>query len=62
MKKRVLFVTILLMVSVFLKAQQDPQFSQYMFTQLSINPGFAGSDDKINFFAIKQAAMGWIYG
>jgi type IX secretion system PorP/SprF family membrane protein len=54
MKKRVLFVTILLMVSVFLKAQQDPQFSQYMFTQLSINPGFAGSDDKINFFILNR--------
>jgi type IX secretion system PorP/SprF family membrane protein len=28
-------------------AQQDPQFSQYMFNNMSINPGFAGSKDAI---------------
>ena len=28
-------------------AQQDPQFSQYMFNNLSINPGYAGSKDAI---------------
>lgn len=28
-------------------AQQDYQFSQYMFDRLSINPGFAGIDNKI---------------
>lgn len=54
MNKRIFLTTILLMVSVFIKAQQDPQFSQYMFTQLSINPGFAGSDDKINVYALTR--------
>ncbi len=29
-------------------AQQDPQFSQYMFNNMSINPGFAGSKDAVN--------------
>ena len=29
------------------KAQQDPQFSQYIFNNLSFNPGFAGSDEAI---------------
>ncbi|MDR2037944.1 MAG: type IX secretion system membrane protein PorP/SprF [Bacteroidales bacterium] len=28
-------------------AQQDPQYSQYMFNQLAINPGYAGSRDAI---------------
>ena len=28
-------------------AQQDPQFSQNMFTKLCVNPGFAGSNDAI---------------
>ncbi len=28
-------------------AQQDPQFSQNMFTKLSVNPGFAGANDAI---------------
>jgi len=54
MKKTAFLISIFLMVSVLLKAQQDPQFSQYMFTQLSINPGFAGSDDKINVFALDR--------
>ncbi|MEC8610631.1 MAG: type IX secretion system membrane protein PorP/SprF [Bacteroidota bacterium] len=29
------------------KAQQDPQFSQYMFNNLSFNPGFTGSNQAI---------------
>lgn len=28
-------------------AQQDPEFSQYMFSNMSINPGYAGSKDAI---------------
>ena len=28
-------------------AQQDPQFSQHMFTKLYYNPGFAGANDAI---------------
>ncbi len=28
-------------------AQQDPQYSQYMFNQLAVNPGYAGSHDAI---------------
>lgn len=39
---------------VLLKAQQDPQFSQNMFTQLLINPGYAGSEDKICVYALNR--------
>jgi type IX secretion system PorP/SprF family membrane protein len=35
-------------------AQQDPQFSQIMFNQMTINPGFAGSSDMINVNAINR--------
>ena len=35
-------------------AQQDPQFSQIMFNQMSINPGFAGSSEMINVNAINR--------
>ena len=28
-------------------AQQDPQYSQYMFNQMAVNPGYAGSSDAI---------------
>ena len=29
------------------KAQQDPQFTQYMYNMLSVNPGYAGSRDAL---------------
>ncbi len=41
MKKSFLIVT-LLAVAGFAKAQQDPQFTQYMFNTLYYNPGYAG--------------------
>ncbi|MFM9839087.1 MAG: type IX secretion system membrane protein PorP/SprF [Cyclobacteriaceae bacterium] len=41
--KKVVFICILLMsLGVKLYAQQDPQFTQYMFNTLYYNPGFAG--------------------
>ena len=45
--KKDLFVLILLLLSVVSSAQQDPQFSQYMFNVASFNPGSAGSSDMI---------------
>src|SRR6185436_14184139 len=33
----------LLLISFAAKAQQDPQFSQHMFTKLAFNPAYAGS-------------------
>lgn len=35
-------------------AQQDPQFSQNRFNQLTINPGFAGSNGLINFSLLNR--------
>src|SRR5271166_321741 len=35
-------------------AQQDPQFSQYMFNNMSINPGYAGSKDAICLTALNR--------
>src|SRR5690554_1565649 len=29
-------------------AQQDPQFTQYMFNMLAINPAYAGSEDRVS--------------
>ncbi|HAF27974.1 MAG TPA: hypothetical protein DCG75_02905 [Bacteroidales bacterium] len=54
MKKLSLFLAIFLMVSLLLKAQQDPQFTQTMFTQLLTNPGYAGSEDKICAYALQR--------
>jgi type IX secretion system PorP/SprF family membrane protein len=51
--KRIIIVFIFIMLSAIcgktnLFAQQDPQYSQYMFNQLVINPAYAGSKDMIS--------------
>ena len=50
------FICVFFSVVFFLPAfgQQDPQFSQIMFNQMTINPGFAGSSDMINATAINK--------
>jgi len=47
MKKVSLFLVISLFSTTLLWGQQDPQFSQFMYDRLSVNPGFAGSNDAI---------------
>ena len=51
--KRNIGLAVVLLVSVVLGgrvlAQQEPQFSQYMFNRLSYNPGYAGSNGAICF-------------
>jgi type IX secretion system PorP/SprF family membrane protein len=42
---KIIFVLLGLIVSVLIKAQQDYQISQFMFDQISINPGAAGNKD-----------------
>src|SRR4030043_306955 len=37
----------LLIISSKALAQQDPQYSQYMFNTMAINPGYAGSGEAI---------------
>lgn len=39
------FAFLVVFVFSFAKAQQDPQYSQYMFNQLAINPAYAGSKE-----------------
>ena len=46
MKKILLILTILMTSQGF--AQQDPQYSLYMFNPLGVNPGYAGSRDAIS--------------
>jgi len=38
---------LLLMVSMIVQGQQLPQYTQYMFTKLALNPGYAGAGDGI---------------
>lgn len=43
-----LFLLIAISLSKNAFAQQDPQYSQYMFNQMVLNPAYAGSKDAIN--------------
>lgn len=40
--------------SIIVEAQVDPQFSQYMFNQLCVNPGYTGIEGRINFVAVNR--------
>ncbi len=44
---RVVNIVFLLLFVASLKAQQDPQYSQYMFNQLVINPAYTGSKEAL---------------
>ena len=49
MLKRIPYILFLLFASVGISlAQQDPQYSQYMFNQLVINPGYTGSKEALS--------------
>lgn len=47
MKKYLIIVCCLLSVA-YCHSQQDPQYSQYMFNQLAINPAYAGSKEALS--------------
>ena len=53
MKK--VFTLFFVLLSTFLKAQQDPQFSLNMFNIYSVNPAFSGSYDQFNALAIHRS-------
>ena len=48
LNKTILFWILVNISNFAAKAQQDPQFSQNRFNQLTVNPGFAGSSELIN--------------
>jgi type IX secretion system PorP/SprF family membrane protein len=51
---KLLFV-LLSVVSISMKAQQDPMFTQYMFNTLSVNPAYAGSADRLSAVALHRS-------
>lgn len=46
--KRILNVACLLLLTFSLRAQNDPQYSQYLFNKLVINPAYAGSTGELS--------------
>ena len=48
MKQKFCFLFLYIIANLAAIAQQDPQFSFNRFTQLTVNPGFAGHDGLIS--------------
>ena len=55
MVKRIIISTIVCLALNNAKAQQDPQFTQYMDNAIYVNPGYAGSRDVMNFTAVHRS-------
>lgn len=53
MKKRILFITFIL-VSIMSYSQQDSQFTQYMYNTVNINPAYAGSRGVLSIFGLHR--------
>lgn len=56
--KKLKVLYILLLTACFCKAQQDPQYSQYMFNQLVINPAYAGTKEALS--AVIDLRKQWV--
>ena len=52
--KRVLSVLVVLFITLSVKAQQDPQYTQYMYNTMSINPAYAGSRGHFSMSALAR--------
>ncbi len=55
MRKGLIFLSVLLLLSKYADAQQDPQFTQYMFNTLYYNPAFAGVEGVTKFTALHRS-------
>jgi len=56
--KRILFATIAIVTLVSGAAQQDAQYTHYMYNTLAVNPGYAGSRNALTFTALHRSQ--WI--
>jgi len=54
MAKRWMGTALGLFLGTALFAQQDPQFTQYMFNQLALNPAYAGSAERVSMKALSR--------
>ena len=52
--KTPLFSFVLVLTSMFNYAQQDAQFTQYMYNTININPAYAGSRGALSIFALHR--------
>ncbi len=52
--KRIQGTALALFLCTSLLAQQDPQFTQYMFNLLALNPAYAGSEERVSLKALSR--------
>ncbi len=52
--KTTIKIAVFLLLSVTSYAQQDSQFTQYMYNTININPAYAGSRESMNIFALHR--------
>jgi type IX secretion system PorP/SprF family membrane protein len=48
------FIVMLLLISGAVSAQQDAQYTQYMYNTVNVNPAYAGSRQSMNIFALHR--------
>jgi len=54
-RKGLFFLSLLVLLAKYAEAQQDPQFTQYMFNTLYYNPAFAGLEGVTKFTALHRS-------
>ena len=53
--KRIILILVVLIVGIeFSNAQQLPQFTQYMYNTIAVNPAYAGSRDALSIVALNR--------
>ena len=52
--KRIIIISILLLAVDFVNAQQLPQFTQYMYNTIAVNPAYAGSRDALSIVGMNR--------
>ncbi|WP_415376054.1 type IX secretion system membrane protein PorP/SprF [Patiriisocius sp. Uisw_017] len=65
MKKQISIVLVLLSFTLFIdsaSAQQDPQYTQYMYNMNVVNPAYAGSKESISFTALYRQQWSTLEG
>lgn len=62
MKKKLCFLFVFIVVSLAVKAQQDPQFSFYKQASLVYNPGFAGTSNAISALLLNRTQWSGLDG
>ena len=60
--KKITYIIILIGLCSAAKAQQDPQYSMYMFNGLVLNPAYAGSWDHAGMTAIGRKQWAGLNG